>query len=247
MPDTIRCPGCGQESPAASPRCAGCGHPLSAAAPPAGAEPVIFLRRPVRRPRPRPVLMNPLVLWGSVIAVVGVALLYSVYSGVYRRGAAPIEGADAAQQRAADSLRVVLERDSTDVAATIAYGDILYDTANWAPAAGYYARALARDSGRVRVLVDLGVCWYNQGQGDRAERLFQLALRREPGNAVALYNLGILRERAGDDAGALRYFDQSLAAGAPGTVAREVAQHVQLIQQRAGRPGGSRPAVKGRT
>ena len=248
MPDTIRCPGCGQENPAASPRCAGCGHPLPGAvpeaAPPAEDEPVIFLRRPVRRPRPQPAFSNPLVLWGSFALVVGVALAYSVYTGVYRRGAAPIEGATAAQQRAADSLRAVLERDSTDLAATIAYGNILYDTANWARAAEYYGRALARDSGRVQVLVDLGVCSYNQGEGARAERLFQLALRREPGNAVALYNLGILRERAGDDAGALRYFHQSLAAGASGAVAQAVVQHMQGIQQRTGR---APRALKGRT
>lgn len=248
MPDTIRCPGCGQENPAAGTRCAGCGHPLPGAVPeatpPAEGEPVIFLRRPVRRPRPQPALSNPLVLWGSVALVVGVAFAYSAYTGVHRRGAAPIEGATAAQQRAADSLRAVLERDSTDLAATIACGDILYDTANWAAAAEYYARALARDSSRTRVLVDLGVCWYNQGQAARAERLFQLALRRRPGDAVALYNLGILRERAGDDEGALRYFHRSLAAGAPGAVARAVVQHVQGIQRRTGR---SPRALKGRT
>jgi tetratricopeptide (TPR) repeat protein len=248
MPDTIRCPGCGQENPAASPRCAGCGHPLPdavpEAAPPAEGEPVIYLRRPVRRPRPQPALSNPLVLWGSFALVVGVALVYSVYTGVYRRGAAPIEGASASQQRAADSLRAVLERDSTDLAATIAYGNILYDTANWASASEYYERALARDSSRAQVLVDLGVCRYNQGQGARAERLFQLALRREPGNTVTLYNLGILRERAGDDEGALRYFHQSLAAGASGAVAQAVVQHVQGIQRRTGR---SPRALKGRT
>jgi tetratricopeptide (TPR) repeat protein len=236
MPDTIRCPGCGQENPAASPRCTGCGLALPTAAPPGEGEPVIFLRRPARRPRPRPVLMNPLILWGSTAAVVGVALVYNVYTGAYRRGAAPIEGATAAQQRAADSLRAVLDRDSTDLGATVAYGNLLYDTANWAQAAEYYARALARDSGRVQVLVDLGVCCYNQGEAARAERLFQLALQREPGHAVALYNLGVVKERAGDDAAALRYFHQSLAAGASGAVGQAVVQHVQGIQQRTGRP-----------
>jgi tetratricopeptide (TPR) repeat protein len=235
MPDTIRCPGCGQENPAADPDCAGCGRPLPSAAgdvppdaPPAlpEGEPVIFLRRPVRRQRQRPVLGSPLVLWGSFALVVGVALLYNLYTGAYRRGAAPIAGATAAQQQAADSLRAVLERDSTDLAATIAYGNILYDTANWAQAAEYYARALARDSGRVRVLVDLGVCWYNQGEAARAERLFQLALRRRPGDAVALFNLGILRERAGDDAAALRCFRQSLDAGASGATRQAILRHL---------------------
>ena len=54
--------------------------------------------------------------------------------------------------------------------AMVAYGNLLYDTANWAQAARWYARALARDSSRVQVLVDLGVCWYNQGDGLRARR-----------------------------------------------------------------------------
>jgi Tfp pilus assembly protein PilF len=194
--------------------------------------------------------MNPLILWASVAAVVGVAFLYSVYSGMYRRGAAPIEGANDAQQRAADSLRAVLARDSTDVEAMIAYGNLLYDTANWAEAADTYARALARDSSRVQVLVDLGVCWYNQGQPVRAEEIFQLALRHQPGNAVALYNLGILRERAGDDAGALRYFHRSLVAGASGAVGRAVVQHLQAIQQRTGQaappPGATALPVRAR-
>jgi tetratricopeptide (TPR) repeat protein len=184
----------------------------------------------VRRRRQQPVLGSPLVLWSAVALVVGAALAYNLYTGAYRRGVAPVEGATAAQQQAADSLRAVLDRDSTDLAATIAYGDILYDTANWAQAAGYYARALARDSGRVRVLVDLGVCWYNQGEAARAERLFQLALRRQPGDAVALFNLGILRERAGDDAAALRYFRQSLDAGASGATRQTILQHLGGLQ-----------------
>jgi tetratricopeptide (TPR) repeat protein len=247
MPDTIRCPACGQENPADSPRCGSCGHPLRPAAvdgapapgatpPPAEDEPVIYLRRPVRPPRPQPVIMNPLVLWGSVAVVVGAALVFSAYTGAHRPRARSIEGATRAQQRAADSLRAVLGRDSTDVGAAIAYGNILYDTANWAEATGYYARALARDSSLVRVLVDLGVCWYNRGDPAGAERLFQLALRREPGDAVALYNLGYLKERAGDDAAALRCFHQSLAAGASGATRQAVLQHLGSIRPGTGRP-----------
>jgi len=235
MPDTIRCPGCGQENPADRPRCGGCDRPLRPAADePAAAEPVIFLRRPERRLRPRPALANPLVLWGSVAAVVGVAVIYNVYTGAYRRGPAPIEGATPAQQRAADSLRVVLGRDSTDVSALVALGDVFYDTANWRQAADRYERALALDSSRVRVLVDLGVCRYNDGDAAAAERILQRALRREPGNARALFNLGVLHEVAGDDAGALGFYQRTLAAGAAGPVARAAWQHVQDIRRRAG-------------
>jgi tetratricopeptide (TPR) repeat protein len=240
MPDTIRCPGCGQENPADSARCGRCNHPLRPAAaapgPPAAEEPVFVLRRPLRRPRPRPMPQGSLGLWALAGAAVVATIVYYVYTDLHRRAVVPIEGASAVQQRAADSLRAVLERDSTDLEATIAYGNILYDTANWAQAARYYARALARDSSRAQVLVDLGVCRYNQGDAAGAVPLFQAALRRESGHVAALFNLGFVHERAGDDAAALRYFHQALAAGATGAVERTIVQHLQDIQQRTGRP-----------
>lgn len=250
MPDTIRCPDCGQENPADRPRCGRCDRPLRDgvvdAGPPAEPEPVILLRRPMRRARPRPLPPGSLGLWALAGAAVVATLVYYAYTDLHRRGVAPIEGATAAQQRAGDSLRAVLERDSTDLGATIAYANILYDTANWAPAARYYERALARDSGRVQALVDLGVCWYNQGAAARAERLFRQALRREPGHAVALFNLGIVREGAGDDSAALDLFQRSLAAGASGAVARSAAERAQAILQRTG--GAPRPpAARGRS
>ncbi len=248
MPDTIRCPGCGQENPADRLRCDRCNHPLRPAgsAPPAG-EPVIFLRRPVRRQRA--MTSGSLGLWALAGAAVVATLAYYAYTDLHRRAVTAIEGANAAQQRAADSLRAVLGRDSTDLEATIAYGNLLYDTANWAQASRYYARALARDSSRVQVLVDLAVCWYNQGDAARAQQALRLALRRDPANAVALYNLGIIHERAGDDAGALRYYHQSLAAGASGAVGQAVVQHLQTLQQRTGRaapPLGTGPVPGGR-
>ncbi len=237
MPETIRCPDCGQENPADSPRCRRCHHPLRPAGPAPGAEePVLLLRRPVRRPRPRPMAQGALWLWALAGVAVAATLVYYVYTDLHHRAAPPIEGATAAQQRAGDSLRAVLERDSTDLEAMVAYGNLLYDTANWAQAARWYAGVLARDSSRVQVLVDLGVCWYNQGDGLRARRALESALRRDPAHTVALYNLGIVHERAGDDAAALRYFHQSLAAGATGAVAQAAVQHLQGIQQRTGRP-----------
>jgi tetratricopeptide (TPR) repeat protein len=239
MPDMIRCPDCGHENPAGSLSCGRCNFPLqetvSSLGPTQEAEPEIIIRRPVRRRRPRAMVNQSVTLWLVVGGVAVVALLWQGLAG-YRTGSAPpVEGASEDQQRAADSLRAVLRRDSTNVDALIAYANVLYDTANWAEAAKYYARGIARDSTRVHAIVDLGVCYYNQSDMQRAEQLFQLALRQDPNQPVALFNLGVVNERGGDYETALKYFHRALEANSPEQMKQQIVQRMQQLLQKTGK------------
>jgi len=240
MSDAVRCPDCGHENPAGSASCSHCNYPLQATAPgpaePSAAAPEIVIHRPVRRPRPRP-LANPnaLFLWMFLGVAAAGFLVWQAVDGSRRSNTVPVPGASVDQQRLIDSLRVVIRRDSTNVDATIEYANLLYDTANWAEAARYYARAIARDSSRVMAIVDMGVCYYNQGNTARAEALFQLALAREPGQTVALFNLGIVNERLGESETALKYFHRSLEAGPPEEMKQQIVQHMQQILEKTGK------------
>jgi tetratricopeptide (TPR) repeat protein len=239
MPDTIRCPDCGHENPAGSLSCGRCNFPLqetvSSLGPTQEVEPEIVIRRPVRRRRPRAMANQSVTLWLVVGGIAAVALLWQGLAGYRKSNAPPVEGASEDQQRAADSLRAVLRRDSTNVDALIAYGNVLYDTANWAEAARYYARGIARDSTRVHAIVDLGVCYYNRSDMQRAEQLFQLALRQEPNQPVALFNLGIVNERGGDYETALKYFHRALEADSPEEMKQQIVQRMQQLLQKTGK------------
>jgi tetratricopeptide (TPR) repeat protein len=239
MSDAVRCPDCGHENPAGSASCSHCNFPLQEPAPgsaqPGATEPEFVIRRPARRPRPRPVANpNALFLWMFLGVVAAAFLVWQAVDGSRRNNAAPVQGASAGQQQLIDSLRTVIQRDSTNMDATIEYANLLYDTANWAEAAKYYARAIARDSTRVMAIVDMGVCWYNQGEMARAEGLFQLALVREPGQPVALFNLGVVNERAGENEMALKYFHRSLESGLTEEMKQQIVQHMQQILAKTG-------------
>jgi tetratricopeptide (TPR) repeat protein len=254
MSDAVRCPDCGHENPAGSASCGHCNYPLQATAAgpaqPGVTEPEIVIRRPVRRPRPRP-LANPnaLFLWMFLGVAAAGFLVWQAVDGSRRSNTVPVPGASVDQQRLIDSLRTVIRRDSTNVEATIEYANLLYDTANWAEAASYYARAIARDSSRVLAIVDMGVCSYNQGDMARAEELFQLALVREPRQPVALFNLGVVNERAGENETALRYFHRSLEADPTEEMKQQAVQHMQQILAKTGRqapplgPGAMPPGM----
>jgi tetratricopeptide (TPR) repeat protein len=240
MSDTIRCPGCGHENPVGSASCSRCNYPLQesapGAAPPGPAEPEIIIPRPVRRARPRPVANpNALFMWMFLGLVAAALLVWQGLDGFRKNNSVPVEGSTAEQQRLADSLRDVLARDSTDVEATIEYANVLYDTANWAQAQKYYARAIAMDSSRVTAIVDMGVCYYNQGDASRAEELFLLALAREPAQPVALFNLGVVSERRGESEAALKYFHRSLESGPSEAMKEEIVHRMQGILQKSGR------------
>ena len=254
MSNAVRCPGCGQENPVGSASCSHCNYPLQKTAPdpgqPVAAEPEIVIRRPVRRPRPRPVAnQNALFLWMFLGVVAAAFLVWQALDGSRKNNAVPVQGASVDQQRLIDSLRTVIMRDSTNVEATIEYANVLYDTANWAEAATWYARAIARDSTRVMAIVDMGVCYYNLSDMQRAERLFQLALRRDPNQPVALFNLGIVNERGGDYDTALKYFHRALEADSPEEMKQQIVQRMQQLLEKTGKaprplnPGGMPPGM----
>ncbi len=250
MPDTIRCPDCGQENLPGSASCSRCNYPFQEPAGPVETpEPEVVIRRPVRRQRPRAMANQSVTLWLIVGAVAAVALVWQGLAGFHKSNAPPVEGASVDQEREADSLRDVLSRDSTNVEALVAYGNVLYDTANWAQAAGVYARAIALDSTRVQAIVDMGVCWYNQSDVRRAEQLFQLALRHDPGQPVALFNLGIVNERGGEYDTALKYFHRALEANSPEDMKQQIVQHMQQLLQKTGKaapplnPGTTPPGM----
>jgi tetratricopeptide (TPR) repeat protein len=242
MTDTIRCPDCGAENPAGSASCGNCNFPLAEPAPsvPPGpeSEPEVVIRRPVRRPRPRPgppVNSTSLSLWLFFGVAAAAALVWTGYSSFRKNNAPPIEGSSGDQRHLADSLQAVLERDSSDVDANIAYANILYDTANWPDAVRFYSRAIARDSARVEAIVDLGVCYYNQGQFERAEEIFLLALVREPHQPVALFNLGVVNERRGDGEAALRYLHRALESDPPEPMKQAILERMQKLLQKTGK------------
>jgi hypothetical protein len=239
MPDTIRCPDCGHENPPGSTSCARCNYPLneaSAETPPSSppaSEPEIVIRRPVRRPRP--MASQSMTLWLVIGFIAAAAILWQALVGYHRNNAPPVAGANQNQQQEADSLRNVLSRDSTNVDALVALGNVLYDTGNWPEAAKFYARGIALDSNRVQAIVDMGVCFYNQSDPQRAQELFLLALQHDPGQPVALFNLGIVNESAGDADAALRYFHRALEADSPEEMKQQIVQHMSALLKKTGR------------
>lgn len=254
MSDTIRCPDCGHENPPGLTECAACGFPLvpepgnrgangPAAEPPPAAptgEPTTapYIPRPIRRPpRPRP-NAQAATLWlifGTFCAlvVIGVAIKTNV-----DRASQPIEGSSPVQQASADSVLATLQRDSTNVAARVRLGDILYDTANWSEAIVQYRAAIRMDSSLTSSLVDLGVCYYNLGAGEQAERHFLLALQRDPHQPVALFNLAIVYEGRKDYKKAIQLFHRALETQPPDEMRQAVIAAMERIQQAQGLKAG---------
>ena len=257
MSDTLRCPDCGRENPAASDRCAGCNFPLhgipaaeSPAAPEsavservAGSEGAlgpdddpapILPRRPIRARRPRPQSGLQLQLWLMFAVFAAVSVIFIAVKSNYDRETAPIEGSNEEQMKRAGAFQAALVKDSTDIDAHIGLANVLYDTANWPEAIVHYRAAVNRDSSRATVLVDLGVCYYTLGDATHAAELFRLALRRDPHQPIALFNLGIVSERNGDKVEAMRYYHRALESGPP----EELKKAVMDAMTRLGRDSG---------
>ncbi len=176
----------------------------------------------------------PVTLWLFMGVVAAVALVWTAYTSFRKNNEPAVEGSSENQQQEADSLRLVLAQDSTNVPANIALANVLYDTANWAQAIPYYARAIARDSSRVEAIVDMGVCYYNQGDVPHAEQLFNLALAHDPHQPVALFNLGVVAERRDDSQGALKYYHRALESGPPDEMKTVLVQKMQALLKKTG-------------
>lgn len=245
MSNDVPCPSCGTLNPPDAGSCSNCNFPLRAQAPEeappgtgsatrTGSEPVIFLRKPVRRQR---ATTSPQVLslWLLFAAFAAMGVVWLAIKVNLDRAQQPVEGAAPDQQKRADEFRAALARDSTDVAAHIGLADVLYDTGNWSEAIVHYQAALRRDSTRVTTIVDLGVCYYNLGEAPHAEDLFQLALRHDPHQAVALFNLGIVNEQRSNFDAALRFYHQALESQPPEDMRAPLIDAMKRLQVKTGR------------
>ena len=191
-----------------------------------------LLPHPRRRP-PR-VGNEALSLWLVFGTIMALVVIYVAVKANVDRVQPAVEGASAPQQAISDSLRQVLDKDSTNVEAQVRLADVLYDTANWPEAIVHYRAAIRRDSTLVNPLVDLGVCYYNLGDGKEAERHFLLALERDPHQPIALFNLGIVYERRGDAARALEYYHRTLQSDPPPEMKQPLIEAMNRVQDKAG-------------
>jgi cytochrome c-type biogenesis protein CcmH/NrfG len=202
------------------------------------------LVRPLRARRPRPASNQALSLWLVFGTLAALVVIYIAFKANYDRSARPVEGSSEAQQARADSVLRVLAKDSTNVAARVRLGDILYDTGNWSDAMVQYRAALRLDSSLVPTLVDLGVCYYNLGDPERAEQHFVAALARDPHQPVALFNLGIVCERRKDLHAALQYFHRALQSGPPDDMHQPLIEAMTRVQEKAGAKPPPLPGVQ---
>lgn len=246
-PNVRTCPDCGYKNPADATGCAQCNFPLgespsAPAAPPpksapAPAEPAPVIAPPprLRRLREQRRRQDPsLTLWLAVGGLGVIALLYIAVHGFQDSNFPKVEGAQPEQQARADELRGLIRNDSTNVAARVALGDVLYDTGNWPDAIVQYRAAVRMDSTKTEALVDLGVCYYNLGFSEDAKRHFELALARDPQQTVALFNMGIVHERRGDPKTALGFYQRSLETNPPESMRPPIQQAIERTRQAAG-------------
>ena len=244
MPDTIRCPDCGHENPPAAANCEACNFPLSGSAPAAQPEAPIITPRMVRPVRPRrPEASNQAAtLWITLGSILAIIVLFIALKANVDRASLPVPGSNPEEQRVADSLRVVIEKDSTNVDARVELADLLYNTANWSEAIVHYRSALHHDSTRTPAIVDLGVCYYNLGDPVEAERYFLLGLARDPHHPIALFNLGIVNEHRENYQAALDYFHRALQSAPPGELAGPITEAMQRVMKEQGKEAPPLPS-----
>ena len=266
MPDTVICPSCGQANPADAASCAGCNYPLvEPLAAPANAPPLPrvvlapkrapaerpapvtpVLRRPVRRVRPQPAMTSQqLALW-LLFGVFGAGILiYTAIKANMDRSRPPVEGTNAEQQKQMDEIRDVVDRDSNNVQARVALGNLYYDTANWSDAIVQYRAAVRRDSTLVHALVDLGVCYYNLGNSVEAEHHFLLGLKVDPHRARRALQPRRRQREAGEEYEvALDFFHRALQNNPSEDIKQGVVAAMQRIQEKTGKAPEPLPAAR---
>lgn len=249
MSDTITCPGCGAPNPAGSEACSQCNFPLAQVAPPVASKPEPATKpggeghtfdpgpRPVRPRRARPEAMQPIQaqLWLVAGVAVVLGILYFAAQGFQKTNVTtPVPGAQPEQLQRAQLARNTLAKDSTNLAARIELGNVLYDTGNWSEAIIHYKSAARLDPQRSTTIVDLGVCYYNLGQFAAAESLFQHALTLDPAQSVALFNLGIVSESQEHWKEALDYYHRAMQSNPPEQMRQALMEHVQTVMKKTG-------------
>src|SRR5437867_10304554 len=136
MPETIRCPDCGQVNPGGSTSCSSCNFPFAREAlgsekpadpSPAPARPLGPLP-PFRPRRPRPASNQALSLWLMFAFICAISVIYIAVKANLDRASQPVEGSSQEQQKKADEFRAALAKDSTSVDALTGRANILYDT-----------------------------------------------------------------------------------------------------------------------
>jgi cytochrome c-type biogenesis protein CcmH/NrfG len=223
--------------PASAPPAPSAGEPPNApepevAIPPAPSPVMRPIPRPARfRPRPRRVDPTSATLWIVFGGFAAMVVLWIAIQSSMRKPAPPqVPGSNPTLQAAADSLNLILARDSTNVDARQRLADIYYDTANWDPAIIQYRAVLRLDSTRTTALVDLGVCYFNLANSALAEDLFMAALKREPQHPVALFNLGIVYETRENYPKALDFFQRTLESNPPEAMHSPIVQSIQRVR-----------------
>jgi tetratricopeptide (TPR) repeat protein len=139
----------------------------------------------------------PSWIWVGVGLAALVAVLVSAIQIARQPAPLSIPGATKPQLATAESLRVVLRRDTTAVAPNVALGNLFYDTNNYKEAIPYYERALRKDPSHNDVRVDLGVAHHYAGNQELALSLLREAVRVDSTHAIAWFDLAIIQESLG--------------------------------------------------
>ncbi len=130
-------------------------------------------------------------------------------------------------------LKARLDRDSDDIDAAIALGNIFYDRGDAAQSIVYYGRALDINPDLAGVRTDLGTMYWRNNDIALAEWAFREAIARDPGFGHAYVNLGLLLLRAKNDVSEARAVWQKLLALNPehdvATRAKELLQETAAM------------------
>lgn len=125
-------------------------------------------------------------------------------------------------------LKARLNKDSNDIDAAIALGNIFYDQGNAGQSILYYRRALDINPDLAGVSTDLGTMYWRNDDISLAEQAFRDVISRDPGFGHAYVNLGLLLLRAKNDVREARAVWQKMLEVNPGhevvTRARELLQ-----------------------
>lgn len=125
-------------------------------------------------------------------------------------------------------LKARLNKDSSDIDAAIALGNIFYDQGDAGQSILYYRRALDINPDLAGVRTDLGTMYWRNDDISLAEQAFREVIARDPGFGHAYVNLGLLLLRAKNDVKEARAVWQKLLAVNPEhevvTRARELLQ-----------------------